>query len=126
MEATVKTYTLSVAKMLAGKRTKNTGKEHVAVATADGSYKISEVVFIHAPAPKKAKGFKGLVEATLSLAANAFVSKGWVGAKEPNGRVTWFKEEVCRVHNDDGLVTVQVPVSMAKKRASVVWTPIPN
>lgn len=130
-----KTYTLNVAKMLAGKMTKNTGEKHLPVNVGEDKWEIlSESAFaarVEAEAKaaaelvgkkkeKKAK-VKALYVSTLPLATNATKYEGWIGAVEPNGRVTWFDSKMARVDTDAGMVTVKVPYSMAKTRKSVQW-----
>lgn len=125
-----KNYTLNVAKMLAGKASKTTGEKHIPVNVGEDKWVVMSESAIAAKVAEEAKQeqskkdrkpAKVLYVATLPLAEKAFNYTGWVGAVEPNGRVTWFDSKVCRVHAEDKTVTVKVPYAMTRARKSVQW-----
>lgn len=115
-----KSYALNVAKMIAGSKTKNTGKKHVPVEVESGLFAVVEYVE-PAPVKKQARTKKVdlLVTATLPVHGNPDGNVWWVGAKDNAGKVVWFLKKFCRVQ--DGQVTVKMPWSKAKTRTNVEW-----
>lgn len=130
-----KAYSLSVAKMIAGSKSKK-GVPHIAVAVAgtDQFIVVNEAEFLasltapkEAPAkPKapKAKKFDPLVTATLPLhSADLEGNSHWVGAVNPEGGICWFLKSVSKVDLESKTVTVTVPESKtrSKVRQSINW-----
>lgn len=118
---TAKTYKFNVAKMIAGSKTKNTGKQHIVEEVADGEFIVKEYVAIKPVAAKapRTKKVDALVTATLPVFGNPDGNVWWVGAKDEAGKVVWFLKKFCRVA--DGQVTVKMPWSKAKTRTNVAW-----
>lgn len=119
---TAKTYKFNVAKMIAGSKTKNTGKKHVIEEVADGEFIVKEYVEIVVAKPAKqarAKKVDLMVTATLPVHGNPEGNVWWVGAKDNAGKVVWFLKKFCRVQG--GQVTVKMPWSKAKTRPNVEW-----
>lgn len=149
-----KTYSLSVAKMIAGSKSKK-GVPHIAVAVAgtDQFIVVNEAEFLasltapkeapkEAPAKQEAKKVeveaqkvtprkgKVMLAATLPLITpDVSEDRLWFGAEAPNGTVTWFhKSCVTAIDMDAKLITVLVPEAKArvKSRASIEWADVAN
>lgn len=130
-----KAYSLSVAKMIAGSKSKK-GVKHVAVAVAgtDQFIVVNEAEFLasltaqkEAPAKPKAKKVAKadpLVTATLPLhSADLESNSHWVGAVNPEGGICWFLKSVSKVDLEAKTVTVTVPESKTRSsvRKSIQW-----
>ncbi len=131
-----KAYSLSVAKMIAGSKSKK-GVPHIAVAVAgtDQFIVVNEAEFLASltkieepkaskPAAKKAKKFDPLVTATLPLHSVDLSSNShWVGAVNPEGGICWFLKSVSKVDLEAKTVTVTVPESKTRSavRKSIQW-----
>lgn len=130
-----KTYSFSVAKMIAGSKSKK-GVKHVAIPSeVEGQYlvvveePIEILVAVEAPKATKRKG-KVMLAATLPLiTSDVSEDRLWFGAETPNGTVTWFhKSCVTAIDMDAKLITVLIPEAKArvKPRASIEWVEVAN
>ena len=150
-----KTYSFSVAKMIAGSKSKK-GVKHVAIPSeVEGQYLVvaeepteilvaveaeesvqkaeAEVpdapVVVEAQKATRRKG-KVMLAATLPLiTSDVSEDRLWFGAETPNGTVTWFhKSCVTAIDMDAKLITVLVPEAKArvKSRASIEWADVAN
>lgn len=131
-----KTYSLSVAKMIAGSKSKK-GVLHIAVAVSDDQYMVVNKADYEAtqavtaktnPTKRRAAKDTSMVTATLPvLSGNVDANSHWVGAVAEDGKVCWFlKSAVTHLDAEAGTVTVVIPKakSTTSARKSVNWLPV--
>lgn len=133
-----KSYSLSVAKMIAGSKSKK-GVKHVAIAVAgtDQFIVVNEAEFLASltaakpeAATKRASAKKAdrLVTATLPLVSAApEANNNWLSAMAPDGQVCWFlKSTVTAMDLEARTVTVVIPESKAKStaRKAIAWAAV--
>lgn len=132
-----KTYSLSVAKMIAGSKSKK-GTKHIAVPVSADLYMVvveADWLTVQAAAKQDKPASKRrtakvdtLVTATLPLmSGDVEANKYWVGAINEAGKVCWFlKSTVTQLDLEARTVTVVIPSSKAQSaaRKAVNWTAV--